>query len=108
MGHLHPPLQPDGHLRSGDSCWMKTGMGLGLLKGSANQPAIITDNNWASLPPPAAFDCSLSPHALRVPQVRPPGSSADEIVTRSDSKHRGEEGLFRGSKQETGGDANAD
>lgn len=61
MGHLHPPLQPDGHLRSGDSCWMKTGMGLGLLKGSANQPAIITDNNWASLPPPAAFDCSLSP-----------------------------------------------
>lgn len=62
----------------------------------------VTDNNWASLPPPAAFDCSLSPHALRVPQVRPPGSSADEIATRSDSKHRWEEGLFRGSKQETG------
>lgn len=61
-----------------------------------------------SLPPPEAFGCSLSPHALRVQQVRPPGSPADEIATRSDPKHRGKEGLFKGSKQETGGDANTD
>lgn len=61
-----------------------------------------------SLPPSVAFGCSLSPHALRVPQVRPPGSPADEITTRSDPKHRGKEGLFKGSKQETGGDADAD
>lgn len=61
-----------------------------------------------SLPCPAAFGGSLSPHALRVPQVRPPGSPADEIETRSDPKHRGKEGLFEGSKQETGGDADAD
>lgn len=60
------------------------------------------------LPCPAAFGGSLSPHALRIPQVRPPGSPADEIETRSDPKHRGKEGLFEGSKQETGGDADAD
>lgn len=35
---------------------MKTAVGLGLLKGSANQPAIITDNNWASVAHRAWWD----------------------------------------------------
>lgn len=51
---------------------------------------------------PEAFGCSLSPIALCVPQVRPPGNPADKVATRSDPKHRGKEGLFKGSKQETG------
>lgn len=34
---------------------MKTAVGLGLLKGSANQPAIITDN-WASVAHRAWWD----------------------------------------------------
>lgn len=86
-------LQPDGHLRSGDSCRMKTAVGLGLVKGSANQPlsqttiGLLWHRAWwdsgqgHSLPPPVAFGCSLSPHALRVPQVRPPGGPADETAT---------------------------
>lgn len=37
-----------------------------------------------------------------------PAGHEDEIETRSDPKHRGKEGLFEGSKQETGGDADAD
>lgn len=56
--------------------------------------------------------CSIwwffKPPCPSCPAVRPPGSPADEIETRSDPKHRGKEGLFEGSKQETGGDADAD
>lgn len=55
-----------------------------------------------ALPRPTVFGCSLRPHALCVPKVRPPGNPADEVATRSDSKHRVKEGLFEGSKQETG------
>lgn len=118
MGHPHPPLGLMDILEV-ESCRMKTAVGLGLVKGSANQPLSQTtgllrqslvgrSGQGHSLPCPAAFDGSLSPHALRVPQVRPPGSPADEIETQSDPKHRGKEGLFKGSKQETGGDANTE
>lgn len=31
---------------------MKTGVGLGLVMGSVDQPAIVTDNNWASVAEP--------------------------------------------------------
>lgn len=37
MGHPHPPLGPMDILEV-ESCRMKTAVGLGLVKGSANQP----------------------------------------------------------------------